>query len=236
MENNVQNKKGNSFFNLVKANLLLMILITVLVTLIGALVGVLYVKPVYKASRSVILRTALQSSSTESEETNNAALAFLVIGQLQYHFTSADYINIANKEYQKIDSDAKDTISAGSIGIEYKEESLIITISYSDLDKDVAIDKLKAVYKASEIYFSEHATPYNIKLIPTDNAGTDDSRFKVTVDNGLTKFIFIGALAGVVLAVAVVFIKNALDNTLRDKEELEELTGANVLAYVEKRK
>ncbi len=235
MENNVQNKKGISFFKLIKTNLLLMILITILVSLTGTLFGILKVKPEYKASRSVILRTELQSTNDGTTETNNASLAFLVIGQLEYHFTSANYISIANEKYKLSNPDAQDGIVPGNIEIKYKEESLIITISYKDIDKEVAIAKLKAVYEASKEFFDEYAKAYDIKLIPTDNAGTDDSRFAVSVQNGLAKYVLLSVLAGVVIAIAVVLIKNSLDNTIHDKEELEEITGSDVLAYIEKR-
>ena len=234
MENFTQQKKGIPFFKLVKNNLLLMVLIIVLVGLIGTLFGVLYAKPTCKASRSAILRTELQSSSPDAE-TNNASLAFLVIGQLEYHFTSADYIEIANEKYLQINSQAKDKISAGNIIIEYKEESLIFTLSYQDTNKERAINKLKAVFDASEDYFKSHSTPYNIKLIPTDNAGTDDGRFIISENNGLSSYILIGVIAGVILSVVVVLIKGAFDNTVHDKDELEDITGSNMLACIEKR-
>ena len=234
MENFERQKKGVPFFKLVKNNLLLMILIIVLVGLIGTLLGVLYSKPICKASRSAILRTELQSSSPDAE-TNNASLAFLVIGQLEYHFTSADYIEIANEKYLQIDSEAKDSVYSGNIILEYKEDSLIFTLSYQDTNEKRAINKLKAVFDASEDYFKSHSTPYNIKLIPTDNAGTDDGRFIVSVSNSLSTYIIIGFLAGVALSVVVVLIKNAFDNTVHDKDELEDITGSNMLACIEKR-
>lgn len=234
MENFERQKKGVPFFKLVKNNFLLMILIIVLVGLIGTLLGVLYSKPICKASRSAILRTELQSSSPDAE-TNNASLAFLVIGQLEYHFTSADYIEIANEKYLQIDSEAKDSVYSGNIILEYKEDSLIFTLSYQDTNEKRAINKLKAVFDASEDYFKSHSTPYNIKLIPTDNAGTDDGRFIVSVSNSLSTYIIIGFLAGVVLSVVVVLIKNAFDNTVHDKDELEDITGSNMLACIEKR-
>ena len=234
MENNVHSKKGISFFKLIKFNLLLMILIFVFCTLVGTLFGVLTSKPVYKASRSVILRTELQSSSVDAE-TNNAALAFLVIGQLEYHFTSANYIELANEKYLQINPEAKDKISANNIIVEYKDNSLIFTISYQDRDKQVAINKLKAVFDASIEYFETTSSSYNIKLIATDNADADDRRFAVSVSNGLYKYIIIGAVAGLVIAFAVVLIKNSLDNTVHDKDELEEITGSNMLAFIEKR-
>ena len=236
MENNTNQKKGTPFLSLVKNNLLLMVLIIVLIGLIGTLFGVLYAKPVSTASRSAILRTELSSESTSANtETNNASLAFLVIVQLEYHFTSADYIEIANEQYLASNSGAEDRISAGNIVFDFKEDSLIFTLSYKDTNKEGAIKKLKAVFDASEEYFKTHSTPYNIKLIPTDNAGTDDSRFSVTETNGLSTYITMGFVAGIALSILVVLIKGALDNTVHDKEELEEITESNMLACIEKR-
>ena len=234
MENNVQNKKGVSFFKLTKTNLLLIILITAFVTLLGALFGVLYVKPEYKVSRSAILRTELESSSSEAE-INNASLAFLVIGQLEYYFTAADYIEHANQKYIQANSDAEDKILASNISVEYKEESLIFTISYKDSSIGAATKKLKAVFEASVDFFSDHATPYNIKLIPTDNAGTDDGRFVVKESNGITKYVAIGFLGGLIIAFAAVLIIDSLDNTVHTKDELEEITGVSMLACIVKR-
>ncbi len=234
MENNVQSKKNISFFKLVKANLLLIILTTLLVSLLGALLGVLYIKPEYKVSRSAILRTELESSSLEAE-TNNASLAFLVIGQLEYYFTAADYIDLANHKYEEKNGKSEDKIIASNIDVEYKEDSLIFTISYKDSNKAIATKKLKAVFEASVDYFSDHATPYNIKLIPTDNAETDSSRFAVSENHGITECVVIGLLAGIIIAFAVVLIKTSLDNTVHDKDELEEITGVSMLACISKR-
>ena len=91
------------------------------------------------------------------------------------------------------------------------------------------------MFDASEDYFKSHSTPYNIKLIPTDNAGTDDGRFIISENNGLSSYILIGVIAGVVLSVVVVLIKGAFDNTVHDKDELEDITGSNMLACIEKR-
>ncbi len=236
MENNSQNKKSISFFKLIKNNLLLMILIIVLFGLVGTLLGVMYAKPVYKARRSVILRTELQSSSSGVEgEANNATYAFMMIGQLQYHFTSYDYIKLANEKYQEVNPEAKDKISAGNIVVEHQEDILIFTLAYQDLNKEKAIEKLKAVFAVAEEYFSTHSTAGNIRLIQTDNADIDDSRFVVSVSNNMSMYIIFGVLAGIVVAILAAFIKNALDNTVHDREELEELTGSNILAYIEKR-
>lgn len=234
MENQRVNKKTFPFFRIIKANLLLMALITILVTLLGALYGVMFVKPTYTVSRSVILRTELGVNADNSESTN-AALAELVIVQLEDHFTSAEYMEMANQEFKRENPLEKSSINAGAISVDYSEESLIFRLKYTDSSKELASKKLVAVYKTAEIYFKKISTAYAVKLISTDNSGMDNSRFGLVVDNGMKKVILISIFIGLALAVGVVCIKYALDNTVHDKDDLEELTGTSVFAYIFKK-
>lgn len=231
MENNVQNQRNFPFLRLLRQNALLMVLITVLITLFSVLYNFLYVKPVYTVSRSVILRTELGNS----EEATNAALAELVIVQMEHHFTSSDYVDRANAKFKEQNPDVKSSINASSISIIYNEDSLIFKIAYSDLDKDLAAKKLIAIYDVNQEYFEEKLD-FDVELISTDNSENDNSRFLVSVSNSTLKFVLLGLGIGIVLAIAVVLIKNALDNTIKDSAELEELTGVSVIAAINKQK
>ncbi len=231
MENNVQNQRNFPFLRLLRQNALLMVLITVLITLFSVLYNFLYVKPVYTVSRSVILRTELGNS----EEATNAALAELVIVQMDQHFTSSDYVSKANAKFKELNPDIKSSINSGSISIIYNEDSLIFKIAYSDFDKDLAAKKLVAIYAVNDEYFEEKLD-FDVELISTDNSENDNSRFLVSVSNQTLKYVLLGLGIGLVIAIAVVLIKNALDNTVRDTAELEELTGVSVIAAINKQK
>lgn len=58
----------------------------------------------------------------------------------------------------------------------------------------------------------------------------------VSVSSGksLVKTLAIFTLLGLVLALAIVYLKVLLDKTVKDKEEIEMLTGVSMLAYIEK--
>ena len=232
MENNANNQKSFPFFRLLKANVLLIVLITALITLLSVLYNFLFVKPIYTVSRSVILRTELVGTTDES---TNAALAELVIVQMEHHFTSSDYVSKANAKFKEQNPDVKSSINGGSISIIYNEESLIFKIAYSDLDKDLAAKKLIAIYDVNSEYFEEEFD-FTVELIPTDNSVNDNSRFLVSVSNSTMKYILLGLGLGIVTSIAVVLIKNALDNTVKDTAELEELTGVSVIAAIHKQK
>ena len=60
-----------------------------------------------------------------------------------------------------------------------------------------------------------------------------DTNGEPTSDVSKVKFAFIGLVIGVVLAVLVVYLINSSDTTVKNREELEELTGTAVLAYIE---
>ena len=91
------------------------------------------------------------------------------------------------------------------------------------------------MYETAKVYFENISTAYTVKLIPTDNTGIDNSRFGLSVDNGMKKTILLSVVIGLALAVGVACIRYALDNTVHDKDDLEELTGTSVLAYVFKK-
>ena len=231
MENQETTKKTFPFFKILKTNLLLIALITILVTLLGTLYGIMFIKPTYTVSRSVILRTELVGN-TENSESTNAALAELVIVQLEDHFTSAKYMEMANAEFKRLNPLEKSAINAGAISVDYNEESLIFKLKYTDLSKELASKKLVAVYETAKVYFENISTAYTVKLIPTDNSGMDNSRFGLAVDNGMRTTILLSVAIGVVLGVVFACLKYALDNTIHDKDDLEEITGTSVLAYV----
>ena len=58
------------------------------------------------------------------------------------------------------------------------------------------------------------------------------SSAKVAADDGIVKFSSIGLFAGLVLGVLTACILYYSDRTVKDEEELKEITGAELLARV----
>ncbi len=244
MGNSIETQqKDFLILKLIKRNWLLIAMITVLMTLCFSAYSIAFTKPTYTASRSFILRTELIGGT----EMDHAALAVdVLLPQIGDNFTSQKYNEMANEEYENAkDSEGNDkyvkynktTISRSAIGFHYEEGSLIAKLSYNDADAKVAVEKLKAVFDTANIFFAEGEKgqeAFTIQLIPTDNSEYEDSRFVITENSSLKKFIIFGILAGLVVSFVIVLIKNSLDTTVNDRQELEEITGINVLATIEK--
>lgn len=239
MENNIQTQENNFLIlKLLKRNWLLMAMITVLLTLCFVAYSIVFTKPTYTASRSFILRTELITGGTDMA--NGALAVDVLMPQMSGYFDSQKYNQMANEEYKK-EKYVKynhSAISKSAISFNYTEGSLIAKLSYTDADAKVAVEKLKAVFDTANLFFSEgenNQEAFTIELIPTDNSQYDDSRFVITESSSLKKFIVLGILAGLAISFVIVLIKNSLDTTVKDRQELEELTGTNVLATIEKK-
>ena len=224
-------EKSVPFFRIVSKNILLIVLITVLCTLIGAMYGIMFVKPEYTASHSIILRTPVADTSLGPNTTNNASLGKLYMPQVESQITSPKFISRAQEIYKEKFS-KKEKILSNSVIIDFEENSLIFSLSYTDRNEEIAKNKLQAIYESAsenltKLYLSEDDT-IQVSLIRTNNTPS------VSVNNGFMKTIVFGALIGVVLSVIVVIIKYVLDNTIHDKIEFEELTGVNVIAYIDR--
>ena len=77
----------------------------------------------------------------------------------------------------------------------------------------------------SESYFAN----LNVKI---SNLGLDG----VSEDVSKTKIIILALLLGIICALLVVYLKNLFDNTVRNSDDLERLTGVAVLGFITDRK
>lgn len=108
------------------------------------------------------------------------------------------------------------------------------SLSYKDDNPLVAEEKVRilSLAYAREIQSStvDNSSSYfgGIDIILTDLGC-----YGCTVDMSTTKILVIFTLAGVVLSLLCVYLKVLFDNTVKDKETVEKLTGVNLLAYIQ---
>lgn len=222
-ENTVLKEETYSF-SLLKAlykNLVLIILCTVFGALLGLGYGVIRVKPVYTKTSTVMLVTGIESSSYS----NNLVLGQYYLKDVAMILQSTEFIEEVNAEYSE--NGGTGEISSGSISFSYgNDDSLIFSISYSDSSYELAEKKLNAIITHSQERLVDLIKADSVKLKETNNVKSETYKYNYT------KHIVIGLLAGCVLAVGYTMLKYFLDNTVKDRLEIEEITGVNVLACI----
>ncbi len=226
---NVKQEQQYSFLNILKI-IYRRIFVLIIAVVLGILAGVGLIlvkdKPVYTAKQTVMF---VANFTTNSSVAQDIEVAQTYLMPATTHIKTPTFVNAANDIYDKADEYGR--ISENSIGISYASDtkSLIFTMSYRDATKEGAKSKLNAVIESAndnlggliEIMASEP------KLMPVQNDPV------VSVSNSRVKFMVLGVGLGVVLGLAIIFVLHFMDTSIKDKDELERITGANFLTYIE---
>lgn len=212
------------FFRILYRNLTLIIAIIVIAGVLGALYGFLTVKPVYTAKCDAIFNVRLDNSE-QIMSGNNSSFAKKALPTFSDFITSPAVENAARQQ-------SKDYgISRGAVSVTYGNDSLKISISYTAGTADLAEKRLDAYIEAADAQFKEK-TPYpevkSIALVKLQN------NYRITQSSGASNYVLIGIVGGVVLGVAIAVLRYLLDNKMKDKAEIEEITGVSLLSYIDK--
>ena len=224
---NEQVSSGRTFFSALYEKLLLLILSTVLGALLGFGLGILRVSPVYTETTSVMLITDFKTASgNNASNTSKITLAQLYLPNIEMILTSSEFIEATNESYREQGGESE--ITASKININYSDEgSLIFNISYNDSSYELAEEKLDVVVETAKEILKTKLVADNVELKETTNVNAQSEHYNYT------KYIIVGLAIGLLISVGYVTIKFLMDNTIKDREEVERLTGVNVLAYID---
>ena len=211
--------------NLFLRNIILIILISVLCALIGLGYSVVRVKPVYTASRSVILRTTLSSNKVLA---NQAALGKIYLSSIPDLIKSPNIIGVADYKYEEMRENENDKIVSGAVGMEYEKDSLIFQLTYRDKSPKLAEEKLEILIDTVAEEISQYIKAEDVQLIATQR------KCDIVETQFYTRYTGIGLAVGLGISVIIILMIYMLDNTIKSKSEFEEMTGITVLAHVDK--
>ena len=233
----MENKKTERkipFLRLIYKNLLLEILIIILCALFMLGYSIVTDKTYYTVTQSVMFRTSIDAgANTNASQSSNASHGKLYMPMIRDSITNPTAIEEANKEYKRLYPNATDKIEAAKIKVSYKERSLIFNISYTDVEEQKAKEKLAVVFDIAGKQL-ETDIKGEVDLILTDGVEEDGSvrYYSIVTSDSTFENVIIGIVIGVIAAVGVVFVKYIMDKTVKDKDELEYLTGVGVLTFI----
>ena len=221
-ENNIEQSTVWLFFQYLLRKWVIVFLLIVIGA--GASFGVTKwkAKPEFIATQALIFKTTILSSSQSDLKLKETTLAKIYLPTAAKTIKSPNCISFANELF----TDEGD-INASSISINYGEESLIFSISCISDSRESAEKKLVAVISASKEFLSHEIEANNVELIPVQKGIS-----VVQSSSAIRRNTIFGAVGGLVFACLMLAIIFLLDNTIKDAEELEKLTGTNFLAHV----
>ena len=198
----------------------------VILALMAALYAAFVRDTVYTAETEVlfaVLELRENDGVTETSPTTNKSLSDKYMPTVEDHIVSPKYVNEADKIY-KDGGGTEGSVSSRAIALNYDDDTLVFTISYSDVSASAAEEKLAAVIESANLLLPDYIDATEVELISVQN------RADVSEDNGLVKFTVIGFIGGAVLAAIILLAVYLTDNSVKSKDELEEITGAYLVA------
>ncbi|MBQ9734939.1 MAG: hypothetical protein IJV95_03660 [Clostridia bacterium] len=245
-----------------RRNLILMLVVVILVTAIGAVFAYVrkpdYTASVKISFQAEIVDKT--SPSTQITYDINAMRAYIdtvvdfvdegvVVDRANYYYTrwldeKAEGMKL-NTFLSKVDEYAPYTeytevddayYSSGRVGVSTtvteNATQFVFSVRYADKNVDVAVEKTQILAAAfSKEICSESASGnkyFSDLNISVKSLGLES----VSMDISKIMIIVIAFILGVFLAIAVAYIKNLLDNTVKSKEDLERTTGVKVLSAI----
>lgn len=185
---------------------------------------------VYTAQTEVILITNILYTSESGEYISvrdNLNFARVYLPTLATNVVSPRYVNEANRIYnESAGKTGGKSVLASAIKVNYGEESLIFSVSYTDKDKTAAEEKLDALISSMRKNTVNFMGASESEIRKVQNSAT------ITENDGVSRFTLIGLLFGIVAGVGITFLLYFCDSSVKDAEELKAITGAEILAKV----
>ena len=227
---------------LIKSNLILVISIIIISGLLGCLYA-LFIQPV-EFTATTLLEVRYKESDVEGEFTESEkgksdssiySFARYLPKGYEVLFTSPSYVKSYNENELNVNNPLY-----GSLYFNIDEDlDVLFTVSYTyskrcsgqefiDTKNLVAETLDKYIAEAIQKVNEDDASVYANRLAVVSKAA--DST--VSTDKGMLKIGIIATLIGVIIAFVVLIIKHLLDETVGEKEDVEELTGTTVIAFI----
>ncbi len=224
LNNNQPNDNSNNsitlsdIFRVLRKNWILILIVTAVIFAAGAIYTYKIVKPTYKATSTISVEVPSNNTEVSVVEAGNSVTA-----GLRYVTTIADFVK-SEAVMQAVAEDYKDITTYGklrsSTSVSYDETSIIVRITVTTEEPKDA--------KTLALAIAEEVTQYS-----TDSKATDVDKFLCTIkvrdkaqyayyaSPNKTLYLIVSALAGLVLSLAIVFIKEFASNKFQTPDEIK---------------
>ena len=162
------------------------------------------------------------SGTTYNEITTNTRLVSTYIEVL----CGDTYLNSIAKKAEKFDYEITGQEIKGNITMNSANETEILEIKYADLSPEKAQAILQLILDNAQREINRIISGCQVNIV-------DNASLPTTTSSPNTKQnTFIGAFAGVILGVAVIFIRELLDTRIKDEDDLKSRYNLPVLGVI----
>ncbi|MGX1193661.1 YveK family protein [Metabacillus sp. SLBN-84] len=193
-------------FNVMKRRIWMIAVVTALTTFLGAFYSLFYTNPLYATSTRIAVNTTPDTLNTLNVIIRDPA--------------------VLEKVSAKLGLDRSGEALSGQINVETIGASQVINLSVVDPDPDTAAK----IANTTAVTFKDEIPDFLVIDGMKVLAEAKPNYYPINEDH--SRYILLGAAAGLILSVGLVFLLDSLDDSIRSKKDAEEIFDAPVLGAV----
>ena len=205
----------------IKKRWLLILAITLTTTIVAGVISYFVITPVYQTNTKLFV--GKEAGGNEEYSYNDITFYQKLLATYSETIKTKDLINRAI-EKEKLDITVGQVL--GNLSVNTVTDTQIITIGYSDTDPERAAEVLEAL--------TNEFIKTSSKLVSNGNIQVIDSVYVPQYPSSPNKKmnIAIGFLLGLMVSLGIVFLLEYLDNTYKNKDQIEKELDLPVLGII----
>lgn len=211
------------YFNIIKKRILLVILITIGATLLSGVLSYFVITPTYKADISVIIGKA-ENKSVEPQDSYNDVMMYQQLVATYCEFVKSRKVSEHVIKALKLKIDPMQLQAMVTVAPKANTEFLTITVKSTDPKEamDIANQFAKSLkYVSNNVEKVDNVQLLDEALLPTAPASPNKK-----LNIAIAFFI------GLMVSLGIAFLLEYLDNTVKNQDEIERLTGIPVIGII----
>ena len=215
-------------WNVVKKNLIFVLIIIVASTALGTLYAFLFKKTTYSVSTTAVVKVGDLQTGGTTNELNQFSFSVYLAPQCESVFKNQNNAIRYKKETGK-------SINVGAIRVEWQEQRFDLTISYSMQSRENVSNQLVSQLNDYITWCIDYVdqNDNSIWVMLKERIRLDKALPEAVVStSGKSSTILTSLLMGIALAVVFLIIRFYVDDTLTNKDVVEDIVGAPVIATI----
>ena len=208
---------------LLKKHLLVLIMVTVLFAVVGYLVSAFVLTPKYEASATMIVNSREDATTQTTITSDQINSATKLVDTYSVILTSD---TVLDKTIEDLNLDMSYEDLLGKVTVESVNSTQVMRISAQDEDPQLAQQIVASIVEQAPEIIIQTVKAGSVEVISQPKAGD------VPVSPEMMKNTVIAGMLGLVLALAVVFLRSMLNNKFMTDTDINNKLGLTVLGVI----
>ena len=217
----------------------IIVTITIICTLSAALISYFLIKPKYETTVKVFIgkKSTVEHSKDQNNNNNNnnnnvgydsseVSMYQSLMETYAQVITTKDSIGLALRSIGMSDSQGSIVGVLDGLSVNTSKGTQILDITYKSLNKNEVVPIINSITNVFVTQSKKLISNGNVQVIEAAQTPTSP----ISPNKKLN--IIIGFILGIILSVAIVFLLEYLDNSIKSADELEHLLGIPVIGII----